>query len=322
MRYPSITAAALLGVVALTANSASAQFGPVRSAEQVVAEAAEFRASLPRDTPFVSPDGAIVLGHRCSTHDLNDAERASSDAKVAMIEAGMALPTVAEMLADPRIALRKNRVNTYVHVIHSGSQGNVSSAAIKAQMKVLNKAFKKHGFRFKLKGITRTNNSNWFRGCGGSAEKQITNKLSVNPKKNLNIYLCNPSGGILGWAYLPGSNITGRSGDGVFLLHSTLPGGNAAPYNKGDTGTHEVGHYLGLDHTFFGGCSDRDKVSDTPAEKSPAYGCPIGRDTCPGGGKDPIFNFMDYTDDSCMNQFTNGQRSRMAKQVSAHRPGI
>ncbi len=322
MQYRITTAAAVLGVVALTASSASAQFGQVRTPARVAADAAAFRAAQPRDTPFVDHNGAIVLGHRCSTHDLTDAEHAASDAKVAMIEARMAMPTVAELLADPQLAAKKNRVNTYVHVIHSGNQGNVSTSAIKAQIKVLNKAFKKHGFRFKLKGVTRTNNGKWFRGCGGNAERQMTNKLAVNPRQNLNIYLCNPNGGILGWAYLPGSGITGSSRDGVFLLHSTLPGGSAAPYNKGDTGTHEVGHYLGLDHTFFGGCSDRDKVSDTPAERSPAYGCPVGRDSCPGGGKDPIFNFMDYTDDSCMNSFTNGQRSRMTKQVAAHRPGI
>jgi len=322
MRYRVTTAVAILGAVALTASSASAQFGQIRTPDQVAEDAAAFRASQPRDTPFVDASGTIVLGHRCSTHDLTDAEHAASDAKVAMIEAGMAMPTVEEMLADPQLAARKNKVNTYVHVIYSGNKGNVSTSAIKAQIKILNKAFRKHGFKFKLKGITRTNNNSWYKGCAGNAERQITSKLAVNPRQNLNIYLCNPNGGILGWAYLPGSGITGTSRDGVFLLHSSLPGGNAAPYNKGDTGTHEVGHYLGLDHTFFGGCSDRDKVSDTPAEKSPAFGCPIGRDTCAGGGKDPIRNFMDYTDDSCMNQFTSGQRSRMNKQVNAHRPGI
>lgn len=323
MHQRLITTLAVLGVLALAAGSASAQFGQIRTSDQLLADAAAFRASLPRDTPFVAADGRIVLGHRCSTHDLNDAEHAASDAKVAMIEAGMAMPTVEELLADPRLTAKKNKVNTYIHVIHSGKQGDVPDAAIKAQIKVLNQSFRRQGFRFKLKGITRTNNASWFKGCSkASTERQITKELAVDPKRSLNIYLCSPSGGTLGWAYLPGGRTTGTSSDGVFLLYSSLPGGSAAPYNEGDTGTHEVGHYLGLDHTFFGGCSDRDQVADTAAEKSPAYGCPIGRDTCPGGGEDPIFDFMDYTDDSCMNSFTTGQRERMHQQVNAHRPGI
>ena len=77
---------------------------------------------------------------------------------------------------------------------------------------------------------------------------------------------------------------------------------------------------MGLFHTFTGACAaSNDLVSDTPTEMSPADGCPNSRDTCVSPGLDPINNFMDYTDDSCMNTFTLGQFTRMDAQLSLYR---
>jgi hypothetical protein len=215
-------------------------------------------------------------------------------------------------------------INVYFHVINKGSgisNGDISTQMINDQMNVLNAAFGGWGWQFKLIAVTRTTNATWFNGCYGSSETTMKNALRQGSADDLNIYTCNPSNGILGYATFPSSYTSSPKKDGVVLLYSSLPGGTAAPYNEGDTGTHEVGHWMGLYHTFQGGCNGNgDYVSDTAAEKSAAYGCPVGRDSCRNkAGQDPITNFMDYTDDACMYQFSAGQDSRMDSQFSTYR---
>jgi len=211
--------------------------------------------------------------------------------------------------------------DVYFHVIRDDNgNGGVTAQQINSQMDVLNDSYAgitggaETPFQFQLVDTTYTNNSAWYNAAYGSAaERQMKEALRVGGADTLNIYSFNLGGGLLGWATFPTDYASDPTYDGVVVLNESLPGGNAAPYNEGDTGTHEVGHWLGLYHTFQGGCkknSGGDLVDDTEKERSPAYGCPTGRDSCRGGDVDPIFNFMDYTDDACMFEFTAGQAER------------
>ena len=231
------------------------------------------------------------------------------------------------MKGNPAMEVSSGVIDVYFHVVNKGSgisNGDVSSSMINDQIAVLNAAFVQTGWSFRLMEVDRTTNSTWYNGCYSSTtETQMKNALRKGTADDLNVYTCNPSGGILGYATFPSGYASAPKRDGVVLLYSSLPGGNAAPYNLGDTGTHEVGHWMGLYHTFQGGCSNNgDFVSDTAAERSPAYGCPLNRDSCTGRkypGLDPIRNFMDYTDDACMDSFTSGQDERMDAQFTSYR---
>jgi hypothetical protein len=217
-------------------------------------------------------------------------------------------------------------INVYFHVIRKGtgySNGDIPDSMIADQIRVLNDAYRSWGWQFALVSTDRTTNSTWYGMRQGSkAERDAKRALRKGTADDLNIYTANLGGGLLGWATFPSSYATNPTNDGVVILYSSLPGGTAAPYNQGDTATHEVGHWMGLYHTFQGGCNaPGDYVDDTPYEASPAYGCPTGRNSCSSAGLDPITNFMDYTDDPCTNTFSSGQDSRMDSMFTTYRYG-
>lgn len=208
------------------------------------------------------------------------------------------------------------------HVINKGpglSNGDVPLDMIMAQMDVLNEAYAGltggavTKFQFELVSVSRTTQADWYNMDVDSQEEyEAKAALRVGGPETLNIYTANIGSGLLGWATFPNWYQDDPLSDGVVLLDASLPGGSAAPYDLGDTATHEVGHWLHLYHTFQDGCDKfNDFVSDTPQESSPAFGCPQDRDTCGTAGPDPIANFMDYTEDACMDAFTTGQADRM-----------
>ncbi|WAS95253.1 zinc metalloprotease [Nannocystis punicea] len=218
------------------------------------------------------------------------------------------------LAAAPPPAFGRATIPVYVHVISDDNGvGDVTEERVNKQIEVLNQAFAGTGFNFSRAGITRTRKTAWYNMAMDSvAESQAKSALRVGGSGTLNIYVANALN-LLGWATFPWKYGLDPDADGIVVDRATLPGGTATNYNSGITAVHEVGHWLGLYHTFQNGCSVfGDFVGDTPSESSAATGCPVKRDTCGGSGTDPVDNYMDYTNDSCRSRFTAGQRSRMS----------
>jgi hypothetical protein len=275
------------------------------------------------------PASAEARAKTGTSKDPNTLTTAQVDAREADVAAR--LSQLGRKPADrAAVAAAAITIPVVVHVIQENSTragGNIPDSLITSQISVLNDSYNggtvggsTTAFGFSLTRINRVTNSTWYPIVYGSqTERQMKAALREGGRGTLNVYLGALSDNLLGWATFPQRTLS--TNDGVVALNESLPGGNADPYDGGDTATHEVGHWLGLYHTFQGGCGGQgDRVSDTPAEASPAFGCPVGRDSCATRpGADPIRNFMDYTDDDCMFQFTTGQATRMLDQWNAFR---
>jgi len=232
----------------------------------------------------------------------------------------------------PTLAAGSVTIPTVFHMVSDHENTPAEKARwermIADQMQVLNDSYSgataadaaDTPFRFDLVDTTWTVNADWYTVVPGKNERDMKKNLYTGDARTLNVYAGNIGGGLLGWAYFPKGYNNGRDFiDGVVMLDESMPGGvdpdtgDPWKYGLGDTLTHEVGHWLMLEHTFAHGCSaSGDFVADTPREAHPQFNCPVGADTCTAPGVDPIHNFMDYTQDSCMDMFTQGQADRMS----------
>ncbi|RYP76949.1 hypothetical protein DL771_001502 [Monosporascus sp. 5C6A] len=248
---------------------------------------------------------------------------------------GTPLPTEAQiqasqqMLQDERVRITSGRrplraltVDTYFHVVAASEaeeDGYVTEQQLNDQFDVLNAAFAPHGITFNLLGKDWTVNPFW----ADDYEVEYKEALRQGDYGTLNVYfLRRPAFDSLGYCTFPGNFDEGSTDfilDGCVVDAHTVPGGSAAPFNLGGTVPHEVGHWFNLYHTFQDGCIGGDLVDDTPAQADPSTGCPIGQDSCPAEGLDPIHNYMDYSDDACYEEFTAGQRERMYSAWDTYR---
>jgi hypothetical protein len=215
-------------------------------------------------------------------------------------------------------------IPVYVHVMRDGSgNGDVTNTQIDKQIAVLNTTYAggessaaaNTGFTFTLAGVDRFNNTTWHKDRQSTTYRAQTRQGGANA---LNIWLVDFK--YLGIATFPWDYARNGAVDGIRVNYGSLPDGPIANYNLGETATHEAGHWLGLYHTFQGGCTTtNDEVADTPAQSSATSGCPGGRDSCALPGLDPIHNYMDYSYDTCYDQFTANQASRMGSMFAAYR---
>ena len=200
--------------------------------------------------------------------------------------------TDARSLTDAKLLAEQTKTVSVVwHVIHSGSSGNLSDSMIASQIQTLNSDYKSYGFAFNLDTTDRVDNANWFKNVSPDTDLQTQMKSSLRQgdAKTLNLYSVDFETGLLGYSSFPWDVQNDLANDGVVFQYSTVPGGSETGYNLGKTVTHEVGHWLGLYHVFQGGCNaPGDYVDDTPPQRDATSGCPIGKDTCKGGGVDSI----------------------------------
>ncbi|MCS7073308.1 MAG: M43 family zinc metalloprotease [Bacteroidia bacterium] len=262
-----------------------------------------------------------------------------------------------QRIVESRKTMRTNQIYTIpvvVHVVYNTAAQNISDAQVLSQIEILNKDFRKLNSDTNLvpnvfkplaadteiefclatrdpngnptNGITRTQTTVSSFSIGSDAVKFTSQggKDAWNPAKYLNIWVCNLGGGLLGYATPPTGNVSSTDGVVIGYTYFGNTGTAQAPYNKGRTCTHEVGHYLNLKHIWGDSYCGNDNVADTPTSQQANYGCPtFPKVTCNNGPNGDMFmNYMDYTDDACMQMYTHGQADRMQAAILGPRASL
>ncbi|MFI9588824.1 zinc metalloprotease [Nonomuraea sp. NPDC052265] len=237
---------------------------------------------------------------------------------------------VAKVTAELKTRLRGVTVPTRITVptrviVLTDGRRKISEQVVRTQIDVLNAAYAGRnggvdtGVRFKLESVSVKEHAGWFADPVG-VEKAMKTRLHQGGAQTLNLYIAQLSELMLGFASYPYWYAGAPALDGVVIDWRSLPGGAMTNYDKGFTGVHEIGHWLGLFHTFENGCDEPgDGIADTAPEARATEGCPEGKDTCPQNGPDPMHNYMDYAHDRCMSEFTQGQADRMHEMWAAYR---
>lgn len=265
-----------------------------------------------------------ILGRRCATHEVSTGDRL----RMSELER--------QFRARTRIVEADLHATIHVVFIHivDGGQGAITPEQRKKQIDVLNDAYQSAGvdFRYAEDEVVVVDDASFFRmGHLSARERKCkTDNQALDPATGLNFYTAEPGGNLLGWATFPYEMEGDSKMDGVVILHSSLPGGSNEGYNLGATAVHEIGHWLGLYHTFQDGCFGLgDEVDDTPGHAGPNYGKPSDAGqphnlcpSAPSGSTCPIHNYMNYVDDDWMNHFTQGQKDRVWAQIGMFRSGL